>query len=214
MRPPPPSTSHVSLPSQIGATEFIIVSRSSSVGTDWNRMPMPRSKPSISTYMKTAKAITAPEISGRSRSISVLLHHSAGRSDFFLWQRHRPRRRALAQLRLVLRPPHSGPGPGRRWAERDYPQHVPGAGAENRRVGNDEQHQRQPDRGRGNRRNGIHRPHQPVDDVRLPADLGDEPAGQHGHKAGRSHQHPEDLEPPRLLETSAPEKPNAAEAGE
>src|SRR5438132_571704 len=49
----PPSTTQVSLPSQIGATEFIMMSRATSLGARRNRMPTPRSNPSISTYMKT-----------------------------------------------------------------------------------------------------------------------------------------------------------------
>jgi len=49
----PPSTSQVSLPSQIGATEFIIMSRAASFGARRNKMPTPRSNPSINTYMKT-----------------------------------------------------------------------------------------------------------------------------------------------------------------
>ena len=56
-RPMPPSTSHVSLPSQIGATEFMIsVARRLVRRRTANSMPTPRSKPSSSTYMKTASA--------------------------------------------------------------------------------------------------------------------------------------------------------------
>ena len=43
---PPPSTSQVSLPSQTGATLFIITSRSSSRAANGKRMPTPRSNPS------------------------------------------------------------------------------------------------------------------------------------------------------------------------
>src|SRR4051812_34674506 len=43
--------SQVSLPSQIGATENIMRSRQFSLCAALNRMPMPRSKPSTTTYM-------------------------------------------------------------------------------------------------------------------------------------------------------------------
>src|SRR4051794_11480331 len=59
--PPPPSTSQVSLPSHTGATEFIAVSRSLPTPNTGNRMPMPRSKPSITTYMNTANPRTAAQ---------------------------------------------------------------------------------------------------------------------------------------------------------
>ena len=49
INPPPPSTSQVSLPSQTGATVFIAWSRSSPGRRARNRMPMPRSKPSMTT---------------------------------------------------------------------------------------------------------------------------------------------------------------------
>ena len=39
--PAPPSTSHVSLPSQNGATEFIIWSRSCSVSGEWKQYADP-----------------------------------------------------------------------------------------------------------------------------------------------------------------------------
>jgi len=55
----PPSTSQVSLPSQTGATVFIIRSRSLSSGKNGKTMPMPRSKPSSTTYMKRPSAMIA-----------------------------------------------------------------------------------------------------------------------------------------------------------
>ena len=57
-------TSQVSLPSQNGATEFIIWSRWLSSRKYGNRMPMPRSKPSSTTYSATASAMTAALTSG------------------------------------------------------------------------------------------------------------------------------------------------------
>src|ERR1700704_7211941 len=63
--PAPPSTSQVSLPSQNGATEFIIWSRSRSVSANGNKMPIPRSKPSRITYMATASPMIAAQMTGR-----------------------------------------------------------------------------------------------------------------------------------------------------
>src|SRR6056297_2864983 len=67
-RPAPPSTSQVSLPSHTGATEFIMVSRPSSLGAKGKRIPTPRSNPSISTYMMMPKPIMNAQIRGRSNS--------------------------------------------------------------------------------------------------------------------------------------------------
>ena len=64
--PPPPSTSQVSLPSQIGAMLFIITSRSARLRANGNKMPTPRSNPSSSTYMNTLKAMMPLQIRGRS----------------------------------------------------------------------------------------------------------------------------------------------------
>jgi hypothetical protein len=74
----PPSTSQVSLPSQNGATEFIIRSRSVSLGAKMNRMPTPRSKPSMTTYIITLNATARPSNVGRSQVISHALVYSAG----------------------------------------------------------------------------------------------------------------------------------------
>ena len=64
--PPPPSTSQVSLPSHTGAIEFMAVSRSRPTGSRENSTPMPRSNPSMTTYMNTAKArMRAPDVGER-----------------------------------------------------------------------------------------------------------------------------------------------------
>src|SRR4051794_5211645 len=59
--------SQVSLPSQIGATENIIRSRQFSLCAALNRMPMPRSKPSTTTYMVIATPRIAAQRSGSQR---------------------------------------------------------------------------------------------------------------------------------------------------
>jgi len=54
--PRPPSTSQVSLPSQTGATEFMIVFARGAVRRETAKdADRPRSKPSSSTYRKTAE---------------------------------------------------------------------------------------------------------------------------------------------------------------
>src|ERR1700716_2297650 len=68
--PAPPSTSQVSLPSQNGATEFIIRSCSCSVCANGNN-PIPRSKPSRITYIATANPISAAQITGRYDSMGA-----------------------------------------------------------------------------------------------------------------------------------------------
>src|SRR5687768_5023529 len=70
-KPAPPSTSQVSLPSQIGATEFIATSRSSSVVRKGNKMPMPSTNPSSSTYMKTPKPMIQYQMKVIASAISV-----------------------------------------------------------------------------------------------------------------------------------------------
>src|SRR5438309_1796145 len=62
--PAPPSTSHVSFPSQNGATEFIIWSRSCSLSANGNKMPIPRSNPSRITYIATAQPMIAAQPPG------------------------------------------------------------------------------------------------------------------------------------------------------
>ncbi|MNY07083.1 hypothetical protein D3C86_1398680 [compost metagenome] len=54
------------MPSQTGATVFIITSRSVLPGMNGKRMPMPRSKPSMTTYIMMPKMMITAQISGRS----------------------------------------------------------------------------------------------------------------------------------------------------
>src|SRR5690606_25044489 len=70
--PAPARISQVSLPSHTGATEFIITSRASSSGAKGNRMPTPRSKPSISTYIMMLKAMITAQIMLRSMPCMAL----------------------------------------------------------------------------------------------------------------------------------------------
>src|SRR5512146_1355211 len=77
--PPPPRISQVSLKSQTGATEAIIRSRSCASGRNPNSMPTPRSKPSRSTYMKTASARIAAHSGTRSSAMAGSLRVGGGR---------------------------------------------------------------------------------------------------------------------------------------
>src|SRR5690349_12178732 len=52
--------------------EFIMMSRSSWEGANGKRMPMPRSKPSSSTYRPTENATVSANASGRSKAIALL----------------------------------------------------------------------------------------------------------------------------------------------
>src|SRR5690349_22372592 len=69
--PMPPRISHVSLPSQIGATVFIISVRVSSSCPSGARMPTPRSKPSSSTYMNTPTPRMTVQMGTRSRCMAL-----------------------------------------------------------------------------------------------------------------------------------------------
>src|SRR3954465_2101335 len=60
--------SQVSLPSQIGETENIMRSRQFSLCAALNRMPMPRSKPSTTTYMGIATPRIAAQRSGSQKA--------------------------------------------------------------------------------------------------------------------------------------------------
>src|SRR5690606_11647733 len=69
--PPGPGPSPASaLPS---STVFIITSRSAVSWKKGNRMPIPRSKPSITTYIMTPNRMMTAQINGRSTPISRLL---------------------------------------------------------------------------------------------------------------------------------------------
>src|SRR5262245_7479653 len=53
--------------------ERVILSRSLSLRADWNRIPIPRSKPSMMTYITTAVPMTAAQIRGRYHSMAPSL---------------------------------------------------------------------------------------------------------------------------------------------
>ena len=74
----PPSTSQVSLPSQNGAIEPIIASRSASPGASANSMPTPRSEPSMTTYIAMLKATASPSRTGRLDATAHLPRCPAG----------------------------------------------------------------------------------------------------------------------------------------
>ena len=72
---------------------------------------------------------------------------------------------------------------------RHQPQDVERAGAEHGEVDDDEGDERGADGRRVDRRDRLRRAQQAVDRVGLAADLGGDPAGQHGDEARRAHQH-------------------------
>ncbi len=132
INPPPPSTSQVSLPSHTGAMEFIAVSRSRPTPNTGNRMPMPRSKPSMTTYMNTANARMAAQM-----LVSSVL--SA--------MRHLPRRAPAASAGPGVIPAacagaFGGSGSCGCGACDMSLQQVPGAHAEHREIHDDEGDQR------------------------------------------------------------------------
>ncbi len=70
------------MPSQNGATEFIIWSRSRSLFANGNNSAMPRSKPSRITYIATAMPITAAQITGRYHSMLRSSRRAATSFDY------------------------------------------------------------------------------------------------------------------------------------
>src|SRR5258705_10890836 len=65
-------TSQVSLPSQTGATVFTRVSRSPRSRMNGKRMPIPRSKPSITTYIISPRPMITAQMTGRSMPIAII----------------------------------------------------------------------------------------------------------------------------------------------
>src|SRR5262245_8963292 len=191
----PPSTSQVSFPSQIGATEAIIRSRARSSGASGKRIPTPRSKPSSSTYMKTPTARISVQIGTRSRVIvAAALPVLTGR-------RGERARRAFGEPRLVrlelLRQPAL-----------HQPHEVVDAEAEDGEIHDSvgdqgRQHFTTRDR-RGDRCGGAQ---VPVDDERLPADLGRDPAGGHGDVADGNGPRGRTLEGRRREQPPVPREP-------
>jgi hypothetical protein len=127
---------------------FIMVSRSRFSGTNGNSMPMPRSKPSSSTYMKTEKKMMTAQMTEVSMpilaSLAVAVQGLAGASSSLPTSAAdigasacapRPARPAVARCSVEgLRP------------LAHHAQHVGGAGAEHEEIGDHEQGQRQPER--------------------------------------------------------------------
>src|SRR5690349_15264392 len=128
--PPPPSTSQVSLPSHTGAMEFIAVSRSLPTGKAPNITPMPRSKPSMTTYMKTAN----PRIPAQmlvSATLSAMRRSSGGRGA--QCRRRRDACRVCRRVRVL--------GLLRMRRARHELEQVPAAHAEHREIDHDERNQ-------------------------------------------------------------------------
>src|SRR6185437_14034306 len=169
--PMPPRISHVSLPSQIGATVFIISVRASSSRASGNRMPTPRSNPSSSTYMKTPTPRMTVQTGTRSSGIAFPSAFRAGERACGALVEIR-----LAQLDVLGRA-------GARQAD-----HVEDARAEHDEVDEDVERDRDQHVRPGERwRHGVARAHQDVDDPGLPSHLGDGPSGDYGDKARRQH---------------------------
>src|SRR5690606_19020852 len=171
-RPAPPSTSQVSLPSQTGATVFIMTSRSAASGKNGNSRPIPRSKPSITTYIITPNRMMMAHSSGRSIPMGRLL----------VGGRERPHR--LARLAGAARPRVAS---GLLRARGQQPQPIGGARAEHGQVDEHEQRQRETDLARVVRRDRIGGALQSIDNPGLAADLGGVPARQDGGQPGRRH---------------------------
>src|SRR5687767_5302564 len=108
--------------------EFIAVSRSRPTPKHGNRMPMPRSKPSMTTYMNTANARIAAQtlVSTVLSTMARLLDRAAGRE-------RRSRRDARGVRRCVR---HASLVRLRRL--RHEPEQVPGAHAEHGEIDDDE----------------------------------------------------------------------------
>src|SRR6187402_1456310 len=165
--PPPPSTSQVSLPSQTGAIAFIAVSRSRPTSKRVNNMPMPRSNPSITTYIATANAMMNAQMIVRS-SIAALPPHRGrdpGGAD------RRVRRIAFARRRRLGHQPQNIPDPGREGGD----------------IDDDEPGERRGHRRRADRRHRIGGAQDTVDRPRLTPGLGRNPAGDHRDEPGRPH---------------------------
>src|SRR3954469_2260816 len=200
-RPAPPSTSQVSLPSQIGATENIMRSRQVSLWAWVNMIPTPRSKPSAITYMTTAKPSAPAQISGSQEarpSYCVPKPNMGASSLRRLRAPPRPAFEALVGHRE--RPPRRPAGPVAEIRTacrlldrlRALPQQlgdVVGAKTEYERIDDDEGGERGRDCACGNGRDRIRRALQTVDHIRLAPDLGREPAEQHRAEARRRHGH-------------------------
>src|SRR6185437_4116110 len=195
----PPSTSQVSLPSHTGATVFIIRSRSFSSGKNGKTMPMPRSKPSSTTYMKRPNAMIAAHMTVTSIFFSQAVGLGSGHVDQLIGGGQRA---ARAPGGLVAR--HAMRCVSRQRRTRAHQlEHVVDAGAEHEEVDHHEGHQRDTDLLRGQRRHRLRGAHHAVHDPRLATGFGGDPAGQQRDEAARAHRDRETLEPLRFEQTSA-----------
>src|SRR5690606_25096022 len=170
--PAPPSTSQVSLPSHTGATVFIITSRSAVCWKKGNRMPIPRSKPSITTYIMTPNRMMTAQINGRSTPMSRLLCCGGKRPHRLARPARTARPRVVAGLlRAGGQQAHA----------------IGSAGAEHGKVDDHEKGQRKTHLAGGVRRYGVGGALQPVHDPRLAADFRGVPARQQGNQPRRRH---------------------------
>src|SRR5437867_4819325 len=180
----PPSTSQVSLPSQIGATEFIIRSRLASSGANGDRIPTPKSKPSSSTYMNTPSARMPAHKGTRSSAMAVL---------FSFYRGERSRRRTV---RFLL--------DGRRHAGLEQANHEVSPRAEDHRVSNNiDQKRGEHVRPGERRRHRITCAQQPVYDPRLAPHFGGDPARNHGNETRRGGNQAQAMKPCHLAQNPA-----------
>src|SRR4051794_17377874 len=149
-------------------------------------MPIPRSNPSITTYMTTANATANPSRSGRSQSMSLFRPPRYGAFDA------RPHRRGIV-LRLANPPPPQHEA-RRKKEERD----------QQNRIDDDKQRKRGEYRAGGDRRHRVGGSQQAIHDIGLPPGLGYGPAGQDGEKRQRARKCADDAEPARVVQPAAP----------
>src|SRR5690606_25043599 len=174
---------------------FIITSRSASSVKKGNRIPMPRSKPSMTTYMNMPNRMITAQIRVRSPPMDHLppvdvappgARNATGTTSRILAalfrRRKRPGRRTPlarpARGRAVFRPGRTPP---------DQAQYVERARSEQQEIHNNEQDQRQAHFEGTMRTHRVGRTHHPVHHPGLPTHFGGEPAGKYGHEARRPH---------------------------
>src|SRR5882757_502270 len=183
----PPSTSHVSLPSQTGATVLTMVSRSPLSRTKGNRMPMPRSKPSMTTYIIKAKAMMTAQMIGRSMPIAS---YSLASVDCGIDAVRCGRQRAGRPP--IERSPVQGVASRFmrgiiQWALADELQHIGDASSEDGKVHHDEDDQRGGELQGGVIGDRVPGSHHAVDHPGLAAHFCGDPSRQDGHETRRPH---------------------------
>ena len=151
---------------------------------------MPRSKPSMTTYIISPKAMISTQISERS---SAHPGHSPAPQ---VPDRYRAPRTAAGRVALQGSSLSGGGARAPFGPLRDQFQQIGNAGAEHRAV-DDDKHQQADAHGQGGMvRHGVGGPHHAIDHPGLAADLGGHPAGEDGDDAGRPHRHGEAQEQP------------------